>query len=64
MSPRWVEVPILSIVRRTEKAILVEMFSAENTWLPLSQIHPDDRDEDWLSDIRVTAWIAREKDLT
>lgn len=50
--------------RETEKALLiVDQRTGEEVWLPLSQVDKITRKPDGTGEVRISQWIAAEKDL-
>ena len=62
----WIHVDCEQVKRITDKAILF-VIEGEDTWIPISQISPDDRDQYEEGDVDVSVsvseWIANEKGL-
>ncbi len=62
----WVHLEGCTVLRVTEKALLVE-YSDSEFWLPLSQIDPESRDQYEEGDedvtVSVTEWLAKQKGL-
>jgi hypothetical protein len=61
----WIHLDFETIVRETDKALLVRFEDGEESWIPLSQIADSDdyREGDGPGTISVTEWIAEQKDL-
>jgi hypothetical protein len=65
MSDGWVDIPVLEVLRESEKALKVLLQSGEELWLPKSQLaEPDAYGEgDREVTLQVTRWLAETKEL-